>query len=63
MPEGLTRSQQRTDRIYRTPDGDYFISPDGDGRFYAETLEEIRDNWPDAANYKVITLLQQPEDY
>ena len=45
----LTRAQQRTDRIYYVEDAvseAWFVTPDGIGRFYYSSLEELLEDQP-----------------
>ena len=37
----ITRANQKTDTIYHTPDG-VFVTPDGEGRYWYETVAEAR---------------------
>jgi hypothetical protein len=40
---GITRKQQGMNRIYIQPDGTCFVSPDGEGRVWFDTVKEARE--------------------
>ena len=57
----LKRSEQEVEVIYLAPDGSAFWSPDGEGRFYFESLNEARENA--FFDMPVKNLKEFPEDY
>jgi hypothetical protein len=58
---GMTRKQMEIDTIYRTPGDLYFFSPDGEGRIWYDTEEEIRDATGIVDD--VVVLMSEPEDF
>jgi hypothetical protein len=57
----LKRSEQEVEVIYVAPDGSAFWSPDGEGRFYFESLKEAKENA--VFDMPVKKLKEFPEDY
>jgi hypothetical protein len=57
----LTRKAQKLDTIYRTPDGQYFFTPDGDGRIWFEDLKEAREETGIVS--RVVVLMTEPDDF
>jgi hypothetical protein len=41
----VNRSQLVADRLYRDNDGTYFVSPDGIGVFWFDTMEEVNEQY------------------
>lgn len=63
MPDperGMTRGEQEVDRLYITPDGLAFYTPDGEGRIWYDTeAEAIADTGLDT----IVYLDRDPEDW
>lgn len=57
----LTRDTQKLDTIYRSPDGQYFFTPDGEGRIFFDDLKEAREET--GITSRVALLKKQPEDF
>lgn len=60
MAEGLTRAEQETDVFYVCPNDQVFITTDGIGRFWYDTLELAVAEFGDLS---VEFLDVMPEDY
>jgi hypothetical protein len=56
----VTRQTQEPDTFYVCPDGAVFLTPDGEGRYWYDSLreaqEDLGDIWP------VVHLSETPED-
>lgn len=57
---GMIRKTQRLDTIYVTPGQAVFVSPDGEGRVWYDTVNEAKS---ETGLTKVVYLLESPEDY
>lgn len=57
---GLTRAEQEAEKIYTTPQGQAFWTPDGEGRIWYDTLAEAI---ADVGEYPVVELEREPEDW
>lgn len=56
----FTRNNQRTDRIYVLPNkGGCFVSPDGEGRVYFDTVPEADEQY---GPMRKVFLSKYPED-
>ena len=52
----LTRQTQRMDVIYVTTDGDVYVSPDGDGRYWYDTVEQAQEEHGDLPVVRFVTV-------
>ena len=57
--ETVTRDTQKADTVYALPGGGYFVSPDGEGRFWFDTLEELEDQYGDDAHTMPLVRLEK----
>lgn len=60
MAEGMTRDQQETDVFYVCPNDQVFVTTDGIGRFWYDTLELAVEEF---GTLPVVSLDDMPEDY
>ena len=60
MAQGMTRSEQQADYAYILPDGQAFYTPDGEGRIWYDSEEDLlEEHTPDGT----VLLDVDPEDY
>lgn len=59
----VTRQTQQADTLYVLPDDlGFFVSPDGEGRFWFDTLTEVVEQYGSPHGLPIVHLDQIPED-